>query len=148
MQQNPHYLSTYITIVFTGTALTRAISYHLQLTESFHWAQMSRTTTIYKPSTAQRFSYFSNGWNLGMELTTKYACMRWICSVSSTEFAILMWTLFIYKESSYVDLKWFKLNIALVLLHQALWIVAEVYTPFTNDHADCRHDRMFGSAVT
>ena len=142
MQQNPHYLSTYITYVFTGTALTRAISYHLQLTESFHWAQMSLTTTIHNPSTAQRFSYFSNGCNLGMKLTTKYTC------VSSTEFAISMWTLFIYKESSYVDLKWFKLNIALVLLHQALWIVAEVYTPFTNDHADCRHDRMFGSAVT
>ena len=50
-------------------------------------------------------------------------------SVSSIKFAISMWSLFIYKESPYVYLKWFELKIVLVLLHEAMWIVAEVYTP-------------------
>ena len=45
---------------------------------SSHKLHKSLATTIYKSPSAQRFSFFSNGCTLGMELTTNYPYMRWI----------------------------------------------------------------------
>ena len=39
-----------------------------------------------------------------------------------------MQTLLIYKESTYVYIKWSELKKALVVLYEAIFILAEVYT--------------------
>ena len=87
---------------------------------------MSPTSTLYKPQSAQRFSYVSNGCTLYSEQTTEYTYMRWIPYQFHTlhDFNAVFIHL---RKSPYVYLKWSELKIA--LFHEAMWIVAEAYTP-------------------
>ena len=122
-----------------------AVHHRIISLKAYISSQMSLTAAIYSPSTVQRFScYLLNDRLLALILFpllnlrrgTNYQIYINEMDSSSIKFTISTRTLFINKKSSYVYLKWFQLKKALMLLHEAIWTLAEVVYFYTNDHAD------------